>query len=92
MSLFKKPSLDTSSIVQYVDKKAHLFKAKRDHAKHGEHVHYFSKREVNTPGLDPHCKVCGMQLSELSLERKLEAATARFRAARESIKDRIEAR
>ena len=89
MPLFRKPSLDTSSIIQFVDKKARLLKAKYDHAKHGTHVHYFSKREVNTPGLDPHCKVCGLQLSELTLERKLEAAMARFKAAQSSVQDRL---
>lgn len=89
MRIFRKPNLDTSSIIQFVDQKARLFMAKREYAKHGEHVHYFSKREVNTEGLDPHCKVCGLQLSELSLERKLEAATARFKAAQASIQDRL---
>ena len=89
MPLFRKPSLDTSSIVQFVDQTARLLKAKYDHAKHGTHVHYFSKREVNTPRLDPHCKVCGMQLSELTLERKLDAAMARFKAARSSVQDRL---
>lgn len=89
MQIFRKPNLETTSIVQFIDQKTRLLKAKYDHAKNGEHVHYFSKREVNTEGLDPHCKVCGMQLSELSLERKLEAATVRFKAAQAAIQDRL---
>lgn len=73
MGLFSKRDRDTtSSVVEYLDKKTRLMREKYAHKKTGEHVHYFSKREIKTKGLDPRCKICGLHLSELTLERKLK--------------------
>lgn len=83
MGIFKKSSNETSSIVKYVDKKTRLLRAKYDYAQNNQHKHLFSKREVNTPGIDPRCKVCGMPLSELTMKRKLDAVSERFKAAKE---------
>jgi len=82
MPIFRKSSTETSSIIRYVDKKTRLLRAKYDYAQNNEHKHLFSKREVNTPGIDPRCKVCGMPLSELTMKRRLESVSERFRAAK----------
>lgn len=74
MGLFSKgkKEANSSSIIQLVDQKTRLLRSKFDHSRDKEHTHYFSKRDIDTKGIDPLCKVCGLPLSKLTLERKLE--------------------
>jgi hypothetical protein len=57
----------------FVEKKTRMLKAKVDYVLHGQHKHYFSKKESQDPEVDPACKICGMLLSDLKIEKKFEA-------------------
>ena len=74
-------SRSTTSVVEIVSRKEKLDQAQLDEQTNGEHRHYFSKREVASPGIDPKCKVCGITLSELTFQRRSKASVERFRAA-----------
>jgi hypothetical protein len=87
MKFFKPTGRPTTSIVEIVDRKTRLQKSQLDEKATGQHKHYFSKREVATPGIDPCCKVCGKLLSELTLERKIKSAGERFRNASSRLKN-----
>ena len=86
MSIFKLAERTTTSIVEIVDRKSRLNQARIDEKVSGQHKHYFSKRDVATPGIDPCCKVCGKQLSKLTFERKVKFAGERFRTASNRLK------
>jgi len=74
MNIFKKRGKDpnVSSVVELLDQKTRLLTSKFEHARGKKHTHYFSKREYITNGIDPLCKICGLPLSRLTLERRLE--------------------
>ena len=92
MRFFKpKPNeRQTTSVVEIVDRKNKLDQARVDEKASGQHKHYFSKREVATPEIDPCCKVCGKLLSELLLERKMKTASERFKNASNRLKSKTE--
>ena len=71
--MFRRKDNEQSSISGYVEKKTRIFKSKVDFALHGEHVHYFNKKETLNKATDPECKVCGVLLSEYKTQKKLES-------------------
>ncbi len=69
----------TTTVSEFFEKKSKLFrkknkifKSKIDHAIRGEHRHYFSKQDVAEKSQNARCKVCGMLLSELRVQRRFE--------------------
>ena len=71
--MFRRKDNDQSTVSMFVEKKTRMFKAKVDYVLHGQHKHYFSKKESLDPEVDPACKICGMLLSDLKIEKKFEA-------------------
>ncbi len=71
--MFRRKDNESSSISMFVEKKTRMLKSKVDFALHGQHKHYFSKQESLDPEIDPACKVCGMLLSDLKVQKKFEA-------------------
>ena len=69
--MFRSKDDEQSSISVFVEKKARMLKSKVDYALHGDHVHYFSKKQ----SLDPFhnfqryetAKVAWIYLMELKL-------------------------
>jgi len=55
---------------QLIKKKAILF-SKVDQALHGEHEHYFSKRDVKAKSKTARCRICGILLSDFKVQQKI---------------------
>jgi len=70
--MFRRKENEASSVSLFVEKKTRMLKSKVDYVLHGQHRHYFSKKESLDPTVDPACKVCGMLLSDLKIQRKFE--------------------
>ena len=77
--MFGRSSKETTTVSEYFEKKSKLiqkknkiFRSKVNHAIHGEHRHYFSKKDVAAQDLNARCKVCGMLLSEFRVQRRFE--------------------
>ena len=68
-----------SSISLLVDKKTRMLKSKIDYALHGEHDHYFNKKQSLDPTVNPKCKVCGMLLSDFMTQKKFETLNREIR-------------
>lgn len=71
--MFRRKDNDQSTVSMIVVKKTRMLKAKVDYVLHGQHKHYFSKKESLDSEVDPACKICGMLLSDLKVEKKFEA-------------------
>jgi len=50
-----------------------MLKSKVDFALHGQHKHYFSKKESLDSLANPACKICGLLLSDYKIQKKYEA-------------------
>ncbi|MCK5360060.1 MAG: hypothetical protein KAJ95_05505 [Gammaproteobacteria bacterium] len=70
--MFRRSDDEQSSISVFVEKKTRMLKSKVDYALHGEHTHYFSKKESLDPTSNPKCKVCGLLLSDYKVQKKFE--------------------
>ena len=86
--------LDLSSFSEYFDKrnkraakKKDLLKSKVDQVLHGEHEHYFSKKEYQANKHSARCKICGMLLSEYLAEERLKEKVNQLKSQREPIQD-----
>jgi hypothetical protein len=53
-----------------VETKARILKSRIDYALHGEHDHYFNKKQSLDPTANPKCKICGMLLSVFKSQNK----------------------
>jgi len=71
--MFRRKDNEPSSVSMFVEKKTRMFKSKLDFALHGQHKHYFNKKESFDPAANPACKVCGMLLSDYKIQKKFEA-------------------
>jgi len=70
--MFRRKDNEASSISVFVEKKTRMFKSKIDFALHGQHTHYFSKKESLDTTSNPACKICGMLLSDYKIQKKFE--------------------
>lgn len=77
--MFRRKDNESSSISIFVEKKAKMFKSKVDFVLHGEHRHYFSKKDSLDSAANPACKVCGMLLSDYKIQKKFEALSKEFK-------------
>ncbi|MFW2440118.1 MAG: hypothetical protein ACN4GR_12175 [Arenicellales bacterium] len=68
----RKDNKEQSNFSEFIEKKTRLFHSKVVYALHGEHEHYFSKRDVLNANMDTRCKVCGIRLSEYRTRKKFE--------------------
>ena len=71
--MFGRKDSEASSISMLVQKKTRMFKSKVDYALHGQHKHYFSKRESLDSAANPACKICGLLLTDYKIQKKFEA-------------------
>ncbi|GMR05717.1 MAG: hypothetical protein BMS9Abin25_0292 [Gammaproteobacteria bacterium] len=71
--MFRRKDNESSSISMFVEKKTRMLKSKVDFALHGQHRHYFSKKESLDSTANPACKICGMLLSDYKIQKKFEA-------------------
>jgi|GEM_PF-1412219 len=81
----------TTTVSEYIEKKSKLiqkknkiFRAKVNHAIHGEHRHYFSKKDVAAQDMNARCKVCGMLLSEFRVQRRFENWTPNLKSGKKT--------
>lgn len=77
--MFRRKDLEQSSFSVYVEKKTRMLKSRVDYALHGEHVHYYKKKETLDRALDPKCQVCGLLLSEYRTQKKFESLNKAIR-------------
>lgn len=63
---------EQSNFSEFVEQKTRLLQSKVVYALHGNHEHYFSKRDVLNSHKDPRCKVCGILLSEYRTQKRFE--------------------
>jgi len=89
--MFGRSSKETTTVSEYIEKKSKLiqkknkiFRAKVNHAIHGEHRHYFSKKDVAAQDLNARCKVCGMLLSEFRVQRRFENWTPDLKSGKKT--------
>ena len=71
--MFRRKDSEASSISMFVEKKTRMLKSKVDFALHGQHKHYFSKKESLDSLANPACKICGLLLSDYKIQKKCEA-------------------
>lgn len=81
--MFLHSDSEHSGISDFVEKKTRMLKSKVDYALHGDHVHYFNKKESLDPCCNPKCKVCGLLLSDLKVQNKLEKLNETVRKKRQ---------
>jgi len=63
---------EQSNFSEFIEQKKRLFHSKVVYALHGEHEHYFSKRDVLKSKFGTRCKVCGILLSEYRTQKRFE--------------------
>ena len=72
MMFSRKKSKEKSNFSEFIEQKTRLFHSKVVYALHGEHQHYFSKRDVLGTDIGTRCKVCGILLSEYLTQKRFE--------------------
>ena len=72
MMFSRKENKEQSNFSEFIEQKTRLFHSKVVYALHGEHEHYFSKRDVLNANIDTRCKVCGVLLSEYRIQKRFE--------------------
>ena len=72
--------IEDSNLIPIIKRKKKLFKSKIDYVLHTEHMHYFTKKEVeefrqnqsSESKIDPRCVVCGLRLTQYRAQIKYE--------------------
>jgi hypothetical protein len=72
MMFSRKKNREQSNFSEFIEQKTRLFHSKVVYALHGEHEHYFSKRDVLRSNFGTRCKVCGILLSEYRTQKRFE--------------------
>ena len=65
-------NMEHSNFSEFIEQKTRLFHSKVVYALHGEHEHFFSKRDVLNSSIGTRCKVCGILLSEYRTQKRFE--------------------